>query len=50
MFELNYPPHVRFGWGVRKDLPAVIQRLTGSPVPRYALVVGRSAHYNAFIA
>ena len=50
MFELNYPPHVRFGWGVRKDLPAVVQRLTGSPVPRYALVVGRSAHYNSFIA
>lgn len=49
MFELNYPPHIRFGWGVRKDLPAVVQRLTGSPVPRYALVVGRSVHYASFI-
>ena len=43
-FELRYPAVVRFGWGVRRELPALLRELASGqePVPVF-LVASRSA-------
>lgn len=41
-FELRYPAIIRFGWGCRRELPAVLAQVCGRKQPAVVLVCSRS--------